>query len=349
MCSQTALPPVVFPDRPRKGFTLVELMAIMAIVSVLIGLLLPAIQQAREAARRMQCSHHLRQLGLAFQNYCDVNQVTPPSSCFSAIDGNQDISSWSIHGRLLPFLDQANAFARINFESSWNNPVNQATGVPQMKIDIFSCPSDSVGDVVHYAGPSEGYVYPANYAYNCGTWLVFDPKTQRRGDGCFYPNCSIRIAEVTDGLSNTLCIAEVKSYQPFIINTLDPGPIPPDSSAIPAQYAIGAVLSLGPLQDENEGHTEWCEGAVHQTGFTTVFRPNEYVPFYQAGLGTYDIDWSTRYEGTSTRQSTFAAITARSHHRGLVNVLMMDGAVRTENNQISLSVWRALGTKSGNE
>ena len=106
---------------------------------------------------------------------------------------------------------------------------------------------------------------------------------------------------------------------------------------------------MGPSLDDNEGHTEWCEGLVHETGFTTVFTPNQNVPFCQTGLGKYDIDWSTRYEGSSATQATYAAVTARSNHRGAVNVLMMDGSVHTENNNIVLSVWRALGTRNGGE
>ncbi len=337
------------PKRHRHGFTLVELLTTMAIVSLLMGLLIPAVQQAREASRRIRCCHHLRQLGLAMHNYLDVHQVLPPSACFTPINEDLDLSLWSIHGRLLPFLDQANLFARINADLGWNDPLNQETGVPQSKVAILSCPTDPLGDVIHYAGPGEGYVYPTNYAYNLGTWLVYDPLTNDGGDGCFRPNGSASAAEISDGLSNTLCIAEVKAYQPALINTVDPGPVPPNSSAIPAQYATGADLVLGRTQDENEGHTEWCEGTVNQTGFTTAFAPNQYVPFYQPALGTYDIDWSSRHEGTSTSQSTYAAVTARSHHRGLINVLMMDGSVHVENNQISLSVWRALGTKSGGE
>jgi len=337
------------PDRQSRGFTLIEMLTVMAIVGVMLGLLLPAIQQAREAARRLQCCHHLRQLGLAMHNYLDVHQVLPPGSCFSTIDGNLDVGSWSIHGRLLPFLDQSGAFARINLDFGWNDPLNQETGVPQMKVPVLSCPSDPLGDTIHYSGPDEGYVYPTNYGYNFGTWLVFDPKTNVGGDGCFHPNSSVRLSDITDGLSNTLCAAEVKSYQPYIINTLDPGLIPPDSSEIPAQYATGAELILGPARDDNEGHTEWCDAPVHESGFTTVFRPNQCVRFYQASVGTYDIDWSSRYEGTSTTQPTFAAVTARSHHCRLIHVLMMDGSGRIENDEISLAVWRGLGTKSGCE
>jgi prepilin-type N-terminal cleavage/methylation domain-containing protein len=331
------------------GFTLVEVLTSIAIIGVTIGLLLPAVQQVREASRRMQCCHHLRQLGLAMHNYIDVHQALPPSSCFSTLDQKANQGLWSINARLLPFLDQTQSFAQIDWNLGWNDPANQGTGVPQMTVPLLNCPTDPLGDTVHYSGPGEGYVYRANYSYNFGTWLVFDPTSISRGDGCFLPNDSIRPVEITDGLSNTLCAAEVKTYQPYIINTIDPGPIPPDSPLVPASYASNATLSTGPMRDDNEGHTEWCEGPVHETGFTTVFQPNQFVPLIQSGLGKYDIDWSTRYEGTSTTQLTFAAVTARSYHRGLVNILLMDGSVHPKSNDITLSVWRALGTRSGSD
>jgi len=332
----------------RNGFTLIELLVVMAVVGTLIGLLLPAIQTARESARRIQCCNNLRQLGLAIHNYLDVHLVLPPSACFVPVDRKPELSLWSINGRLLSFLDQSAATANVNLSLGWNDPLNQQTGVPQMKVASLSCPSDPLSSVMHHS-PDEGYVYPTNYGYNFGTWLVYAPSANQMGDGSFHPNDSVRVASITDGLSNTLCAAEVKSFQPYIINTLDPGPVPPDNPTIPASFAVGAVLALGSKRDDNDGHAEWCDGAVYQTGFTTVFTPNQYVPFSQSGLGTYDIDWSTRNEGTSTTQTTYSAITSRSYHAGLVNVLMLDGSVRVEANGISLLTWRSLGTIHGAE
>ena len=108
-------------------------------------------------------------------------------------------------------------------------------------------------------------------------------------------------------------------------------------------------MKMGPNVDDNEGHTEWCDGAVHESGFTTVFPPNKYVAYQHLGGRTYDIDYTSRDEGTTSTQSTFAAVTARSHHSGVVQCLLMDGSVRTISQSLSLSVWRALGTRSGSE
>jgi hypothetical protein len=107
-------------------------------------------------------------------------------------------------------------------------------------------------------------------------------------------------------------------------------------------------LKLGPNTNDNTGHTEWCDGRVHHSGFTTVFAPNTRVPYVSGGK-EYDIDVNSRQEGTSLTDATYAAITARSHHSGIVNVSLLDGSVRAINDTIDLPVWRALGTRGAGE
>ena len=333
----------------RRGFTLIELLVVIAIIGVLLALVLPAVQQAREAARRTQCRNNLRQIGLALHNYLDVHQYFPPSFSFSVTLSFPIRGSWSIHGRLLPFLEQANAFQLARLDQDWDDPINQASGVPQMRFPVFSCPSDPVGDVIHYAGPGEGYIFPTNYGFNFGTWFIFDPITNIGGDGVFYPNSRIDTSSISDGLSNTLGVAEVKSYQPYFRNSNDPGPSPPNAPSELSAFAAGAEFKLGPDRDDNEGHTEWCDGPVHESGFTTVFAPNTYVPYLHMDGRTYDIDYTSRYEGTSTKQPTYAAVTARSYHTGIVQCLLMDGSVRVISQSVSLPVWRGLGTRAGAE
>ena len=99
--------------------------------------------------------------------------------------------------------------------------------------------------------------------------------------------------------------------------------------------------------DQN-GHTEWVEGDVHETGFTTTFTPNAVIPYSNSGT-TYDIDLTSMRDGESATVPTYAAITARSYHVGGVNVLLMDGSVRLVSSNINLGTWRALGTRSGGE
>lgn len=327
----------------RRAFTLIELLVLMAIIAILIALLLPAVQSAREAARRTQCHNHLKQIGLALHNYIDSNRLLPPSFIFSVR------GSWSVHGRLMPYLEQANDYKKVRLDLEWHDPINLATGVQRLRIETYKCPSDPNADTIYDAGAGEGFVETVNYGFNFGTWFVYDPVTNTGGDGCFYPNSALSTAAIRDGLSQTLCAAEVKSYQSYFRNSADPGSTPPASATVFAGLAGGSQFELGPNLNDNGGHNEWCEGTVHDSGVTTVFAPNTRVPYLHSDGRTYDIDYNSRYEGSSLTQRTYASITSRSYHNGIVQALMMDGAAKAISNSISLRTWRALGTRAASE
>ena len=148
-----------------------------------------------------------------------------------------------------------------------------------------------------------------------------------------------------DGSSNTLAAAEVKTFTPYFRNTSDPGPAVPAGPDAVAALAPGAQMKFGPNLNNNTGHTEWCDGRVHHSGITTVFTPNTVVPYVHADGRTYDVDYNARQEGKSVSQPTYAAVTARSYHAGLVNVVLMDGAVKSVGDEVDLAVWRAAGTR----
>jgi hypothetical protein len=169
--------------------------------------------------------------------------------------------------------------------------------------------------------------------------MVYDPATETVGDGAFVVNRRLSTAEFRDGLSNTLAVAEVKAYQPYVRNTNDPG------AAAPRMPANLAGLS-GQLKQT--GHTVWPDGRVHHSGVTTVFTPNTRVS-YASGGTEYDIDFNSQQEGKSDSRITYAAVTSRSHHPGIVNVLIMDGSVRSVVEGIDVITWRALGTRQGGE
>jgi len=328
-----------------RAFTLIELLVVISIIAILIALLLPAVQQARETARRASCRNNLKQLGLALYAYEEVYTAFPPSFCMRAgmvLRGNN--GSWSIHGRLLPYLEQANAYEMVRLDVAWD--AQRSTGVPLLAIPSYICPSDPNGETIRVKKGTP-WIHPQNYGFNFGTWLVWDPKTGRGGDGAFFPNSSLRPRDFRDGTSLTLAATEVKAFTAYFRNTSDPGALPPTTPSELAAWAAGAQFKLGPSLNDNTGHTEWCDGRVHHSGITTVFTPNASVAYHHTDGNTYDIDYNSLQEGKSTRQPTYAAVTARSYHAGTVNVLMMDGSVHGISDSIDRSVWRALGTRNG--
>jgi prepilin-type N-terminal cleavage/methylation domain-containing protein/prepilin-type processing-associated H-X9-DG protein len=331
--------------RTKRGFTLVELLVVIAIIGILIGMLLPAVQSVREAARKTSCLNNLRQLGLAMLSYDAAFEQFPPSFEIepgTVLTGNN--GSWSIHGRLLPFLEQTNARKLVDLDLAWDSQIN--TGVPTLRIEIFQCPSE-VNSFVRVDSSGNPKVHPQNYGFNMGTWLVYDPVNRQPGDGPFFVNSETRSAGIRDGFSNTMCGSEVKAFTSYIRNTADPGSDPPVSAD---QFlGMSGQLKLGPNIQQNTGHTEWPDGRVHHSGFTTAFTPNTVVRYQHDGR-EYDIDFNSVQEGKRIDQATYAAITARSYHQGgLVNVCMLDGSARTVSDSIELSVWRAMGTVNGGE
>ena len=116
-----------------------------------------------------------------------------------------------------------------------------------------------------------------------------------------------------------------------------------------AAFAGGASFKLGPQTNDNTGHTEWPDGRVHHSGMTTVFTPNTPVEYVHTDGRTYDIDYNSQQEGRSATQATYAAVTARSYHPGIVQVVRVDGSCRAVSETIAREVWRALGTRGGGE
>ena len=341
-------------SRPRTAFTLVELLVVIAVIGTLVGLLLPAVQAAREAARRSQCGNHVRQLALAIQNYESARKAFPPSMRHSP--GTTFVSnngSWGVHGRILPFIEETATSLRVDLEKAWDDgfttgtpdPARNWAAIRTARIATFVCPSERNAFARTKSGVD--YVVPHTYGFNFGTWFVYDPATGSGGDGSYHPNAKHGPAHFSDGLSKTLCVAEVKAFTPYVRNTADPGPVPPGAAAV-SGLTSGGDAKIGGTINDCTGHTEWPDGRVHHDGFTTVFTPNTRVPHTVGGI-EYDIDYNSRQEGSSATAKTYAAITARSFHGDRVITAMMDGSTRSIQDDIDLGVWRALGTRDGGE
>lgn len=328
-----------------RAFTLVELLVVIAIIGTLVALLLPAIQAAREAARRVSCTSNLRQTGLAVHNYLTAHSVLPPS--YVAVPGVTTTvgGQWSARARILPFVEEANLQDLIDWKVAYSTQLHVAI----TRVPTFLCPSE-VNDVVRVKSSGVPRDYPANYGFNMGTWKIWDPNDGTVGDGAFHVNSRFTTARFRDGTSKTLLAAEVRAYTPYLRNTSqDPGPLAPDSPDFVASFTAAAGdVNMGPNLMNNTGQTEWADGLCQQSGFTTTFTPNTVVP-YQSNGATYDIDYISFREGTHATRVAYGAVTSRSYHPGIVNVALMDGSVKATSDDVDLIVWRAAGTRDGGE
>lgn len=321
--------------RSSRGFTLVELLVVIAIIGVLVGLLLPAIQASREAARRSQCQNNLKQVGTALLNYEAAKKALP---MFCELPRTTTFQPFSAQARLLAYIEQESIARQIDFDVAVPFTANPA--LAKVRIATYMCPSEE--NDRERETPTLTY-YPLNYCLNEGTWFIYNPATDEAGDGAFAPNRAFRASEIADGMSNTLAASEVKAYQPNMWDTSKPGTV----DVAPPTTVADAAAFFGGTFDFN-GHTEWVEGDVHETGFTTTFAPNTNVA-YSDGAGSYSVDVTSMRDGESTTLPTYAAVTARSYHPGSVNAAMLDGSVRTVSDEVDQVVWRATGTRAGDE
>ena len=257
----------------RRGFTLVELLVVIAIIGVLIALLLPAVQSARESARRTHCKNNLRQIGLAVLNYESVNKHLPPSAKINlANTSNSADGSWGVHGRILPYLEEGQVFAQVDTQVAWDFQ----TAIDGLRIPSYQCPSDRQADNIRETSGGRSRLYSATYGFNMGTWAVYGPETPHISDGPFYPDSNMSLAKITDGTSRTYLASEVKAWQPYLRNGGQPMQRPDTIEQAATIAATGGEFKV-------TGHTEWPDGRVQHTGFTATLPPNSFVPYEADG------------------------------------------------------------------
>jgi prepilin-type N-terminal cleavage/methylation domain-containing protein/prepilin-type processing-associated H-X9-DG protein len=190
--------------RQARGFTLIELLVVIAIIGVLVAVLLPAVQTAREAARRVQCTNNLKQFGLALHNYHDRVGTFPPGYVARVAKDGTDLGpGWGWAACLLGDLEQVNLQNQVRFELDIGDPANATARTDSLS--VFLCPSDGRSGTF-IPEDSAAAVAHANYAGVFGSNELKDGPGI--GNGTFHRNSRIRIADLTDGLSNTLLVGE---------------------------------------------------------------------------------------------------------------------------------------------
>lgn len=286
--------------RRRVGFTLIELLVVIGVIGILIALILPAVQQAREAARRTQCRNNLKQLGLAFHNYHELHRVLPPAEIHGNFlrdtsggphcDWIGAIGSWT--NFILPQLEQSAAYNRLNFEVWPQVAAIENVEVMQMRFPVYNCPSDpedglsrpwndvanEVCRIMHYFAVS-GSAEFGGVGYAEG-----NPSDQHcyQYDGMFYNDSRVRLSDVSDGTSNTAMICEVWGRKEKVS--------PPDARGM----NLHAVAYLDHAPNSFR---------------TTPWAPNSYHP---GGVHLALADGSVRYISDSIHLPTLQALASRA-------------------------------------
>lgn len=292
----------------RSGFTLIELLVVIAIIAVLVGLLVPAVQKVREAANRMSCTNNLKQIGLAIHNYHGNFGSFPPGySDFQANPSDPtDLGpgwGWATH--ILPFLENDSLYKQINLNLPIQHANNQAAA--QAVVKSFLCPSDS-HNVAFTPKGGTTLIGPSNYVGVYGGPEISDEPG--RGDGVFYRNSRVRISDILDGTSNTVCIGERSSnllkctWTGLVLGAKAVGPNHPDEEEPPHPLFLGHTGLYNPAAGEIP-----------------------HVP--NAPIAHVDDFWSRHPMG--------------------VNFVLCDGSVRMINNTIKPQAWVGLATRAGGE
>jgi prepilin-type N-terminal cleavage/methylation domain-containing protein/prepilin-type processing-associated H-X9-DG protein len=313
--------------RRTRGFTLIELLVVIAIIAILIALLLPAVQQAREAARRVQCKNNLKQIGLAIHNYESSHTVFPPGRLgFPMV--------FSVQAHILPYIDGGSLYNLIDFNTAPNfgapsSPIKQNEIAARAVIPAYLCPSD-FGKV---NGSDFG---PTNYMACAGSGIPPVASSIKTGDGVMYSGSNIRFSDVSDGLSNTVCFGE---------QTLGVGANPSSPSGSAPAKPDGEVLELigatptttAACVVGSSGNWSGLRGAKWMNGH---YGDTLYNHFYNPNSRQFDCGNASHNYGLTA---------ARSRHIGGVHVALCDGSVRFVSDNVAILIWRGIATRQGGE
>lgn len=339
-------------DKARRAFTLVELLVVIAIIGILIALLLPAVQAARESARRTQCTNNLKQLGLGTLSYESSYKRYPPGKAIvssSALGGN-----WCQHVFLLPFMDQDAAYERLSTAS--NGFTNNSNGnAADLRLVPFMCPSDP--EVTFNQGSKVSTNARHNYRGNSGTWPLnqmnngifseYEVPLADQGQPQQWIRAGFKANDVLDGTAYTALFSEKLTGDRnggLITEKSDIYPVTcsgtcnqTNQSGCEAKKAMCAqnCLALNPLPTDpasttgvnfSEGGSAWYLGGWDTTWYTHNITPNK----------------RSCYVGNTTQTG---GQSASSSHPGGVNMVLCDGSTRFVRDTISPLVWDKLGNR----
>jgi len=303
-----------------RGFTLIELLVVIAIIGVLVGLLLPAVQQAREAARRMPCVNNLKQTGLAMHGYYDSKRQLPsgyisPGTSAADPSASETVKGYAWGFVLLPYMEQSSLFDSIDQTGEAVGTSNEAKAA-EANLGGYRCPTDTAPVSFSVNNGSGTVDLPtSNYVAVLGWNNVTTEAGQ--GNGVFFRNSDIQFRDIRDGLSTTICVGERKHIHDFF----DQGPYAANSTWYAAVPGVlrDAGMTMMPMMKEGPGSL--VLGHVGQSGMMSGKTPNH----------------------------TNHIVHFSSSHFGGVAFLLCDGSTHIIRDNIDYQLFKAIGTRAGGE
>lgn len=324
--------------RGRNGFTLVELLVVISIIGILLALLLPAVQAAREASRRNGCLNNLKQLGIALHHFESAQGRLPTGAdskpLASAPSHAHTFYRWSTLAHLTPYLEQSSVYRQLDLTQPLYDVSLQVSPANRLAVGfivpLFLCPSD-LGE-----GVTTGFG-PVNYAACTGTGIAGG--TPFDTDGVFYVNSETRLAEISDGTSSTIAFSE---------STIGEGPANLTNAALVDPQTAYAFQFSSPLTPT------LCSSArrwnmTDRRGFSWAngeYRCTLYNHYQTPNAAEIDCLGVQMFGPPETKFAPYGWRAARSRHPAGVNALSADGSARFYSDAIERSAWQALATRA---